>query len=219
MSYFCDKQCSMAKLIENYDKTRPNGDRIIGEITPEVAKVRFLELYMNTGHVQKTCQILGLVPRTVYHWLKGDPDFKEEFELVRGFATVLLEDEATRRGVYGVDEPVFQGGKLVGYVRKYSDYLLGMLLKANAPDKYRENWKGTLTDANGNPLGGNKITINHIHTDAKKLATTEEEIEIEVQREGGAPDASKTEDISYELLPPLKKPTISDDQDSLEHAE
>lgn len=49
-----------------------------------------------------------------------------------------MEAEAYRRGVKGVQRPVYQGGALAGYVTEYSDLLIQLLLKANRPDKYRE---------------------------------------------------------------------------------
>lgn len=60
-----------------------------------------------------------------------------------------LEDEAHRRAFDGVDEPVFYKGEDCGAVKKYSDTLAIFLLKAHAPEKYRERQdltvKGTLT--------------------------------------------------------------------------
>jgi hypothetical protein len=42
---------------------------------------------------------------------------------------VVIEQEARRRAVDGYDHPVFQGGKLAGVVRVYSDQLAAMLLR------------------------------------------------------------------------------------------
>ncbi len=52
-----------------------------------------------------------------------------------------LEDEARRRAYDGWLEPVFHKGVKVGTVRKFSDTLLIVLLKAHKPEKYRENIK------------------------------------------------------------------------------
>lgn len=219
----------MPKIFKNYTPSKYVENQSVGYIDTETAKERFLELFVQTAHFHRTCQILGLVPRTVYHWIHYDEEFKEEYEIAKGLGGILLEDEAVRRAIYGVDEPVYQGGKFVGYVRRYSDMLLVTLLKGNMPEKYRENWKGTLTDGSGNPLAGNKITINHIHTEAKQLATSEEEIEIEIKERERA--SGGTEDISFELLPPAETPEgasalsqqvpkqPSSDPDPLEHAE
>ena len=48
-----------------------------------------------------------------------------------------VEAEADRRGVLGVDEPVFQGGRQLGVRRKYSDTLLMFRLNALAPERYK----------------------------------------------------------------------------------
>lgn len=47
-----------------------------------------------------------------------------------------LEDEATRRGVEGVEKPVYQGGVLVGTVTEYSDTLLNLKLRGKRPEVY-----------------------------------------------------------------------------------
>ena len=52
--------------------------------------------------------------------------------------TSALEDEAHRRAFDGTEEPVFHQGQECGSVRKYSDTLAIFLLKAHAPEKYRE---------------------------------------------------------------------------------
>jgi hypothetical protein len=46
-----------------------------------------------------------------------------------------LEDEALRRAKDGVDEPRFYQGEVCGYVRKYSDTLAILLLKARRSRK------------------------------------------------------------------------------------
>lgn len=53
-------------------------------------------------------------------------------------ATELLEREAWRRAREGIAEPVFQHGKQVGTIQRYSDNLLMFLLKARAPERYRD---------------------------------------------------------------------------------
>jgi hypothetical protein len=60
-------------------------------------------------------------------------------------ANDLAEDELVRRATEGVVEPVFQGGHLVGGIRRLSDQLLMFYLKANKPEKYREKLDATVT--------------------------------------------------------------------------
>ena len=49
-----------------------------------------------------------------------------------------FQEEAHRRAVQGIEKPVYQGGRLVGTVREYSDTLLIFLLKGLRPERYKE---------------------------------------------------------------------------------
>lgn len=53
-------------------------------------------------------------------------------------ATEVLEQEAWRRAREGIAEPVYQHGKEVGTIQRYSDQLLMFLLRARAPERYRD---------------------------------------------------------------------------------
>jgi len=53
-------------------------------------------------------------------------------------ATEVLEQEAWRRARDGVAEPVYQHGKQIGTIQRYSDNLLMFLLRARAPERYRD---------------------------------------------------------------------------------
>jgi hypothetical protein len=63
-----------------------------------------------------------------------------------------MEQEADRRAIEGVDEPVFHKGTVVGHIRKYSDTLLIFRLKALAPAKYRETIRQEHSGPEGGPL-------------------------------------------------------------------
>ena len=77
---------------------------------------------------------------TVQAYKKWHPQFYELWEASRacgdGVRQERREAEADRRAMQGWEEPVFQGGVQVGAVRKYSDKLLELQLKANNPKKY-----------------------------------------------------------------------------------
>ncbi len=59
-----------------------------------------------------------------------------------------LASEARRRAVEGVLKPVYYKGKLVGFIREYSDTLLMFLMKAAMPEKYRDNVRAKSTTPN-----------------------------------------------------------------------
>ncbi len=91
----------------------------------------------------------------VYDWQEHDEEFSQEYRQAEIEATETMEAEAHRRGVLGVEEPVFHQGEVVGAVKKYSDTLLIFMLKARAPEKYRERVQMQHADADGKrlPLG------------------------------------------------------------------
>jgi hypothetical protein len=62
--------------------------------------------------------------------------------MAKEMAADRLEEEAWRRAVDGVEEPVgFYRGEPGAYVRRYSDTLLIFLLKGLRPEKYRERYE------------------------------------------------------------------------------
>lgn len=52
-----------------------------------------------------------------------------------------MEREAYRRAVDGVEKGVYYKGDRIATEHEYSDTLLIFMLKARAPEKYRENLK------------------------------------------------------------------------------
>lgn len=175
----------MAAVFDKYTEVNNAANTKLDNIRPEILKKRFLELYENVGSISKTCDMLGMVRRTLYHWKQQDPEFLKLFEEADVRALGLLEDEAIRRAMFGIDKPVYQGGKLAGFTKEYSDTLLIVLLKARAPHKYKERFAGELTGADGRPLVGD-FKITHIHS-ATPLANDESQVRIE--------------DIDHELIP------------------
>lgn len=102
-------------------------------------KRAFLDAFRQHGNVTKACEQAAVASRqSVYQWQEHDPEFAIAFRLAEVEATERLEAEAHRRAVEGTDKPVYQGGRRVGTVREHSDTLLIFLLKARAPEKYRD---------------------------------------------------------------------------------
>ena len=116
----------------------------------KMKKRRFLEKYINIGDITLTAKVTGIDRSTHYKWLEGDPEYQLNFAAADKQALDVLESEAYRRAVKGVNKPIYYKGQRCGYVREYSDSLLIFLLKGNAPEKYRERHE--LVGANGKPL-------------------------------------------------------------------
>jgi hypothetical protein len=103
---------------------------------------RFLQALADTGSVTTAVAVAGTSRTRVYELRKADPAFASAWEEAEEIATDRLEDEARRRAVEGVAEPLVSAGKLVRdaddqpiIVRRYSDHLLLALLKARRPSR------------------------------------------------------------------------------------
>lgn len=112
----------------------------------------FLEALAEGLTISGAAKQAGVPRRTVYNWRDADPDFAKAWIEAEDAGADRLEDEALRRAVSGLVEPVYYGGKEVGEVRKYSDTLLVFLLKARRPDKYRDRVSTELSGPNGAAL-------------------------------------------------------------------
>ena len=98
----------------------------------------FLAAYMELGTVAAAMKAVGIGPLTHHQWLQAQPEYAEAFALAREAAADLLEAEAVRRALEGVEQPVFYQGKPCGAVRRYSDTLMMFLLKAMRPERFRD---------------------------------------------------------------------------------
>jgi hypothetical protein len=119
--------------------------------TPKRRK-RFLAILATGMSVQKSCDAAGMPRSSAYTWRDSDPVFAAEWDAAVDAGTDRLEDEAWRRAHDGVDEPVFQGGKEVGAVRRYSDNILLRLLSARRPSQYRERQTIEHSGPDGAPM-------------------------------------------------------------------
>ena len=89
--------------------------------------------------VTAACKAVGIARSTVYEARQRDEAFAVAWADVEEKIIEQLEAAAIRRARDGVARPVFQGGKLVGHERVYSDGLMALLLKARRPERYRDN--------------------------------------------------------------------------------
>ncbi len=103
---------------------------------------RFLEELADTGSVSTAASAAGTSRTRVYELRKADPTFASAWQDAEEIAVDRLEDEARRRALEGVPEPLVSGGKLVRdgegqpiTIRRYSDNLLLALLKAHRPPR------------------------------------------------------------------------------------
>lgn len=129
------------------------GQKPKGEVTEE-SKLAYLEHVAATGEVERAAIVAGLHPMTMRTHRKSDPNFAAAFDLAKRLYRESVAAEVRRRGKVGVLEPVVQQGRIVTYVRKYSDRLLELEAKKVDPG-YRDKASVDLSVSGGVLAVGN----------------------------------------------------------------
>ena len=98
----------------------------------------FLKALAETGSVINAVRVAGTSRTRVYELRKIDPAFASAWDDAEAIAYDLLEEEARRRALEGVPQPLVSAGKLVRgddgqpiTIQRYSDSLLLALLKTH----------------------------------------------------------------------------------------
>ena len=117
------------------------------------------------GNRRRAAEVAGVDSATIYRHRAADAEFRAAWDAAIDHAGEYLEAEAWRRATEGVEEPLTSAKGLLYHadgtpavVRKYSDSLMALLLKAARPDKYREMRQHTIAarvvDEHTGPGGG-----------------------------------------------------------------
>lgn len=150
------------------------------EFTDDLKRIA-LAKYSETAGCKAAAAAAGVTVETINRHRREDPDgFGAAWAEAQAAYVELLEAEAHRRGVEGETEEHFgPQGQIVRRIRKYSDGLLTLLLKANAPKKYRENQRLEISTSG---------TVNHEHRlDPGKLDHAQRAAFRELLRRRAAP--------------------------------
>lgn len=138
----------------------------------------FLDGLRGGWSVKKSAWAVGIETTTANAWKRASEAsldvetgiYKDDFTLrwvqAHEDGCDVLEDEAHRRGVEGVDRPVYQGGVMVGTVTEYSDTLLNLKLRGKRPGVYNTE-RHELTGANGGPMAMS-MAIEFVDAPGKK---------------------------------------------------
>lgn len=129
----------------NEDAPVPEIIDIVKDVQGDIQKMKFLIALAELGNRSRAARVAGVATATVWQWRRSDRKFRTAMDRAQEVANMLAEDELVRRATEGVVEPVFQGGHLVGGIRRLSDQLLMFYLKANMPEKYREKIDANVT--------------------------------------------------------------------------
>lgn len=103
-----------------------------------------------TANVSRSCELSKMKRRHAYELKAEDSAFSDAWERALDIGFDKLEEEAIRRAYEGYEKPVFQGGRLVGTIREYSDTLMCLLLKGRKRRVYGD--KQEISGPNGGPI-------------------------------------------------------------------
>lgn len=143
-----------------------------------------------SGNVRLSCGSVGIERSTAYDLRNSDALFAEAWEHAQDQAADLLEEEARRRAVEGVQRLKFDKGQLITipligsdgkpvldddgkimttpYIEhEYSDTLLIFLMKGANPAKYRDRQQIEHTGKDGGPI--------RFHNDLDKVYAASDE--------------------------------------------
>jgi hypothetical protein len=109
----------------------------------------FLAHLAETGILTDAAAAAGVDRSNVWRRRQSDPEFNAACDEAIDMAADKLEREARRRAIEGVEEPVYQGGQLIGTRTVYSDSLLALLLKGRRKRVFADRTE--LTGADGGP--------------------------------------------------------------------
>lgn len=129
-------------------------------------KEAFLSEYRKTGNLSHSARKARVTRAWVYELRDSDQSFNDAIVEAKHIANAVLEQEALRRATAGTIRPVFYKGIKIAAIREFSDTLLIVLLKANMPDKYRENARIEHTGAGGGPVAvQHSADLSNLDTD------------------------------------------------------
>lgn len=114
----------------------------------ERAKARYLELLSRSGQQSSSAYQVGVTAKTVQAHARQNPEFKAACGDALDRYRERIDGEVRRRGLEGVEEPVFFQGIVVGWLRKYSDQLLLAHAKRHVPE-YRDRVQADLNVTGG----------------------------------------------------------------------
>ncbi len=112
----------------------------------------FLTALADTGAVALAAERAGLHRSTLYERRRRNKDFAARWDAALQLGLDRLQDHAVVRATVGDETPLWQGGRLVGSVRRPDSRLLQFLLKAHRPEVYARPTAPAASDAAASDL-------------------------------------------------------------------
>lgn len=146
------------------EKTKANPARRSRARSARAIKQAFLQVLPEAVTITASAAAIGVEKTKIYRLMREDGDFLKAVEDGIFEGRWAAREEAFRRAVDGVAEPVVQGGKIVEIlnpvtgklqpltIRRYSDLLLRDFLRAGWPEQFKTNVHAELSGPNGKPI-------------------------------------------------------------------
>jgi len=103
---------------------------------------RFLKELAESRNVTVAARAVGIARRAALELRAADEDFALAWADAEEEATDLLEHAVRQRAMKGVEEPVYYHGQVVGHVRRFSEELMLLFLRAERPEKFGQRPAG-----------------------------------------------------------------------------
>ena len=120
------------------------------QVTPQPTHTRplarvwkpiFIETLRRTANVSQAARAADIDRAVAYRARTRSPTFAATWAEAIEEAVDTLHAIAWQRAADGWLEPVFQGGREVGVIRRFDNNLLTTLLKAHRPEMFRDNYR------------------------------------------------------------------------------
>ena len=134
----------------------------------------FLLAYRQCGTIAKAVESSSVAKSNHYYWLEQDARYRRAFQYSRNLICSHIEEGLVDRLANGWDEPVFQGGALVGHRRKFDNANAIAYLDRHDAD-FRKNKGRTEVNIQNNVEGGARVRITLPHNGRDPLPESKKE--------------------------------------------
>lgn len=112
-------------------------------VTSEI-KAAMLLMLEELPNITATRKVFGISRSALASARAKDSEFNDSIKEAVADGYDMMEEEARRRAVEGVSEPVYYRGEEIGSIQKFSDTLLKFLLTHCKPEKFNPGAKVTV---------------------------------------------------------------------------
>jgi hypothetical protein len=117
--------------------TAPRPGHRAKRFTPK-RQEEYLSVLQEKGEPALARQEVGIGVKTVSELRRKEPEFGAREDEAMRIYRASVAAEIHRRGIEGVQEPIFWNGTIVGWITKYSDRMLELHAKRHIPE-YRDH--------------------------------------------------------------------------------